>query len=139
MTARLRVAAGGHELLLDSAQVQRVSTEEARPGEAIAWEGRDVPLIDLAALLGGKMQPDTPRVVVIYGDAASAIALAVDAVRGLVQLDADGIAALPPLSPSFALLFEGVAVEPVEGRYLLCLRGRLDAAALVAAAETAHG
>jgi chemotaxis signal transduction protein len=137
VTARLRIVAGGHELLLDSVHVQRVWTAESRRDETVEWRGRDVPLIDLAALLGDDVPPDGPRIVVVYGDDANAIGLAVDAVRGLVQLDADGIAALPALSAAFTLLFEGIAVEPVEGRHPLCLRSLLDAAAL-AAASRAH-
>lgn len=132
MTARLRVAAGGHELLLDSGQVHRVWTVEALADETVAWEGRDVPLVDLAALLADAVLSDTRRAIVVYGDSARPIALAVDAVRGLVQLRADGVAALPPFSPAFALLFDGIAVEPVEGRYPLCLRSVLDPAALTA-------
>jgi len=119
VTARLRVAAGGHELLLDSGQVHRVWTVEALVDETVAWEGRDVPLVDLAALLADVAPSDTRRAIVVYGDSAGPIALAVDAVRGLVQLRADGVAALPALSPAFALLFDGIAVEPVEGRYPL--------------------
>jgi chemotaxis signal transduction protein len=133
VTVRLRVIAGGHELLLDSAHVQRVWTAESCRDEAVEWQGRDVPLIDLAVLLSDDVPPDGPRIVVVYGDEANAIGLAVDAVRGLVQLGADGIAALPPLSEAFVLLFEGIAVEPVEGRHPLCLRSLLDAVAVVSA------
>jgi len=43
--ARLRVAAGGYELLLDGGQVHRVWTVEALADETVAWEGRDVPLV----------------------------------------------------------------------------------------------
>lgn len=138
MTARLRVVAGGHELLLDSGQVHRVWTVERLDDEAVVWEGRDVPLIDLAALLGDAASDDR-RAIVIYGDAARLIALAVGAVKGLVQLGADGVAALPPLSAAFALLFDGIAVEPVEGRHPLCLRSVLDLAALTASTADRGG
>ncbi len=134
MTARLRIVAGGHELLLDSTQVQRVWTAGSRGDEAGAWERSDVPLLDLAALLRGDAPSEAARIVVIYGaNAASAIGLAVDEVKGLVQLGAEAIAALPPLAALFALLFDGIAVEPVEGRHPLCLRAGLDVAALMAA------
>jgi len=120
VTARLRIVAGGHELLLDSTQVQRVWTAGSRGDEAGAWERGDAP-------------SEAARIVVIYGvDAASAIGLAVDEVKGLVQLGAEAIAALPPLAALFALLFDGIAVEPVEGRHPLCLRAGLDVAALMA-------
>jgi chemotaxis signal transduction protein len=143
MTARLRVVAGGHELLLDSSQVQRVSTTGAGGDEAVEWESRHVPVIDLAALLGGPVPSEGSRVIVVYGEGVKAIGLAVDAIRGLVQLGPNGVAALPPLSPGFALLFDGIAVEPVEGRHPLCLRSVLDLAALIVVAaqggEAAHG
>jgi chemotaxis signal transduction protein len=147
VTARLRVVAGEHELLLDSAHVQRVWTAESCRDKVVEWQGSDIPLIDLAGLLGNDLPPDGSRIVVVYGDDSNAIGLAVDAVRGLVQLGADGIAALPPLSEAFVLLFEGIAVEPVEGRHPLCLRSLIDAAALAAASHahraerggTAHG
>jgi hypothetical protein len=143
MTARLRVIAGGHELLLDSTRVQRVSTIASGHDEAVAWEGRHLPVIDLAALLGDGASSRDSRVVVIYGDGAEAIGLAVDAVKGLVQLQPNGVAGLPPLSPTFALLFDAIAVEPVEGRHPLCLRSVLDPAALIVLAgqrgEPAHG
>ena len=143
MTARLRVVAGGHELLLDSARVQRVSTVAAGSAEPVAWEGRPVPVIDLAALLGDGASSAGSRVIIVFGDGAEAIGLAVDAVKGLVQLQPNGVAALPPLSPRFALLFDGIAVEPVEGRHPLCLRSVLDPTALSAVAaqggEAAHG
>jgi hypothetical protein len=143
VTARLRVVAGGHELLLDSAQVQRVWTTGTGRDEAVERDGRGVPVLDLAALLGDCVPSGDARVIVVYGEGAKAIALAVDAVKGLVQLRPDGVAALPPLSPEFALLFDGIAVEPVDGRHPLCLRSVLDPAALAAFAaqggEPAHG
>jgi chemotaxis signal transduction protein len=135
VTARLRVVAGGHELLLDSAHVQRVWTADSLCDEVVEWQGRDIPLIDLAVLLSDDAPPDRSRIVVVYGDEANAIGLAVDAVRGLVPFGANGIAALPRLSEAFVLLFEGIAVEPIEGRHLLCLRSLLDAAALAAASR----
>jgi hypothetical protein len=142
VTARLRVVAGGHELLLDSAQIQRVWTTGTGRDEAVERDGRGVPVLDLAALLGDCV-PSDAGVIVVYGEGAKAIALAVDAVKGLVQLRPDGIAALPPLSPEFALLFDGIAVESVDGRHPLCLRSVLDPVALTAFAaqggEPAHG
>jgi hypothetical protein len=133
MTARLHALAGGHELLLDGGRVQRVWTEAAIAGNTLAWEGGDLPLVDLVAMLGRNTPSTTARVIVVYGqDKADAIALAVDEVRGLVTLGLDGVAALPALSPPFALLFDAIAVEPVEGRHPLCVRTRLNAASLVA-------
>jgi chemotaxis signal transduction protein len=134
VTARLRVVAGGHELLLDSARVQRVWTVEADDDQAVAQEGSAVPRIDLAALLGASTLQDGTRAIVVYGDGAAAIGLMVDSVKGLVQLAPEGVAALPPLSPAFALLFDGIAVEPIDGGHPLCLRAALDPAALAEAA-----
>ncbi len=36
------------------------------------------------------------------------------------------LARLPPLSQRFAQLFDSIAIEPIDGRYPLCLRSKLD-------------
>lgn len=114
MTTYLRVAAGGHELLLPSTSVRRVAE--------MAETARDLPTLDLAQILGG-----TPGTVVIhYGEDESAeTLLAVDDVKGLVTLADPMLARLPPLSPRFAQLFDSIALEAIDGHHPLCLRPRL--------------
>lgn len=114
MTTYLRVAAGGHELLLPSTSVRRVAE--------LADAARDLPTLDLAQLLGG-----TPGTVGIhYGEDESAeTLLAVDDVKGLVTVADPMLARLPPLSPQFAQLFDSIALEAIDGHHPLCLRPRL--------------
>jgi hypothetical protein len=119
VTTYLRVAAGGHELLLPSTSVRRVAemAETARDLPTL-----DLPTLDLAQILGG-----TPGTVVIhYGEDESAeTLLAVDDVKGLVTLADPMLARLPPLSPQFAQLFDSIALEAIDGHHPLCLRPRL--------------
>jgi hypothetical protein len=139
MTACLHVVAGGHELFLHGALVQRVWEVDALPGRAVGWAGRDIPLVDLAEMLRNDARPQAARIMIVYGrEDDEPIALAVDDVRGLVTVSADGVAALPPVSEAFALLFDTIAVQPIEGRHPLCVRSRLDVPAVVAASR-AHG
>ncbi|CAN5160503.1 hypothetical protein BH10PSE6_BH10PSE6_48180 [soil metagenome] len=114
MTTYLRVAAGGHELLLPSTSVRRVAE--------LADAAHDLPTLDLAQLLGG-----TPGTVGIhYGEDGSAeTLLAVDDVKGLVTVADPMLARLPPLSPQFAQLFDSIALEAIDGHHPLCLRPRL--------------
>ena len=115
MTTHLRVAAGGHLLLLPSVSVRHVSDET----------GGDRPRLDLAQLLGGEK---TGSVTILYGDDAdTAVHLAVDEVIGLVHVPQAMLARLPPLSPRFAQLFDSIAVEAIDGHHPLCLRGRITA------------
>ncbi len=115
MTTHLRVTAGGHELLLPSGLVRRVSES--------ADAARDLPMLDLAQLLGG-----TPgRIAIHYGEDESGEALlAVDEIKGLVTVSEQGLARLPALSPRFAQLFDSIATEAIDGRHPLCLRARLN-------------
>jgi hypothetical protein len=116
VTTHLRVAAGGHLLLLPSVSVQHVSDES----------GDDRPRLDLAHLLDGGAT--TGSITILYGDDAdTAIHLAVDEVIGLVDLPDDMLARLPPLSPRFAQLFDSISVEAIDGCHPLCLRGRIAA------------
>jgi hypothetical protein len=118
VTTHLRVSAGSHELLLPSGSVRRV----AEGAEAI----RDLPTLDLAQLLGGS----PGGTFIHYGDDESGeTLLAVDEVKGLVNLGEQMLARLPPLSPRFALLFDSIALEAIDGRHPLCLRARLVAKA----------
>lgn len=118
MTTYLRVAAGGHELLLPSTSVRRVAE--------MAEAARDLPTLDLAQILGGA--PGT--VVIHYGEDESAeTLLAVDDVKGLVTVADPMLARLPPLSPQFAQLFDSIALEAIDGHHPLCLRPRLRAKA----------
>lgn len=115
MTTHLRVVAGGHELLLPGGSVRRV--EEA------AEAARDLPILDLARLLGGA----AGSTVIHYGDGeAGERLLAVDEVKGLVSVVDGMLARLPPLSDRFARYFDAIAIEPIEGHHPLCLRARLD-------------
>jgi hypothetical protein len=116
MTTHLRVAAGGHELLLPSASVRRVG--DAAEG---ALDPHDLATLDLSALLGGT--PGTAHIV--YGEGAGDTLLLVDEVKGLVAVPQDMLARLPPLSPRFAQLFDSIALEAIDGRHPLCLRRRL--------------
>jgi chemotaxis signal transduction protein len=121
VTVHLRAAAGGHELLLDSASVRRVSAV----GDAA---GGDLPFLDLSLLLGGETSGNA---VVVYaaGD-SDAIALAVDEVKGLVTLGPNALRRLPAISERFAQLFDAITVEAIDGRHALCLRSRLDIRAI---------
>ena len=128
MTIHLRATAGEYELLLESASVRGVS----EAGEAAAWAGRDLPLLDLTLTLGGaSVRPD--GVVILYaageGD-EHAITLAVDEVKGLVTLGPDALARLPAISARFAQLFDAIAIEPIDGSHPLRLRARLDLQAI---------
>lgn len=119
MTTHLRVAAGGHMVLLPSQSVRHVSDETG--------DGR--PLLDLAEILGGRKAGG--GVTIVYGDDAdSAVRLAVDEVVGLVYVPQEMLARLPALSPRFAQLFDSIAVEAIDGRHPLCLRGRVSAEGL---------
>ncbi len=118
MTTHLRVGACGQELLLPSPSVQRVSDG------GLVSDGR--PTLDLSRLLGG----GPGEVIILYGEGEAGILLAVDEVRGLVAVREEMLARLPPLSPRFGQLFDSIAIEPIDGRYPLCLRKRLDPMAL---------
>ena len=128
MTIHLRATAGEYELLLESASVRGVSAA----GEAAAWAGQDLPLLDLTLTLGGaSVRPD--GVVILYsageGD-EHAITLAVDEVKGLVTLGPDALARLPAISAHFAQLFDAIAIEPIDGGHPLRLRAHLDLQAI---------
>lgn len=114
MTTHLRVTAGGHELLLPGGSVRRIADGGDTRG--------DLPILDLAQLLGG-----TPGGVVIhYDDESGEGLLAVDEVKGLVNVPERMLVRLPPLSPSFAQYFDSIAIEAIDGRHPLCLRARLN-------------
>jgi chemotaxis signal transduction protein len=121
VTVHLRAAAGGHELLLDSASVRRVS-------EAGDAAGGDLPFLDLSLLLGGAASGNA---IVVYtaGD-GDAIALAVDEVKGLVTLGPNALRRLSAISARCAQLFDAIAVEAIDGRHALGLRSRLDIRAI---------
>jgi chemotaxis signal transduction protein len=114
VTTLLRVAAGGHELLLPGASVRRVAEG--------ADAARDLPVLDLAQILGG-----TPGTIVIhYGeDESGETLLVVDEVKGMVNVADQMLARLPPLSSQFAQLFDSITLEAIDGRHPLCLRARL--------------
>jgi hypothetical protein len=119
VTTHLRVAAGGHLVLLPSGSVRHVSDENS--------DGR--PVLDLGEILGGERSGS--GVTILYGDDEDgAIRLAVDEVIGLVYVSEPMLARLPPLSPRFAQLFDSIAVEAIDGRHPLCLRGRISAEGL---------
>jgi hypothetical protein len=119
VTTHLRVTAGGHLVLLPSQSVRHVSEETG--------DGR--PLLDLAGILSGA--PAGGGVTILYGDDAdTAVRLAVDEVVGLVYVPQEMLARLPALSPRFAQLFDSIAVEAIDGRHPLCLRGRITAEGL---------
>jgi hypothetical protein len=123
VTMHLRVSAGGHELLLDSASVQRVMpAEDARPPT--------LPFLDLSLKLGGEGPARPDGAVILYGAGEAAILLAVDEVKGLVALEPEALVRLPRVSPSFGQLFDAIAVEPVDGRHPLHLRPRIDLQAI---------
>jgi chemotaxis signal transduction protein len=128
----LRATAGGHELLLASTSVRRVSDAGEATGDIAAWAGRNLPLLDLARMLGGAAV-GSDGVVILYtiGDNdEDAIVLAVDEVKGLMTLAAKVLVRLPPISARFAQLFDAIAIEPVDGVYPLHLRSRLDLEAI---------
>jgi hypothetical protein len=134
----LHAVAGGCDLLLDGGRSQHIWTGAAPAAGTAEWRGRVLPAIDLSALL----TPTRPkaaeaeagdRTLVAYGagrDDPQALVLAVDAVRGLASLAPSSIVGLPALSAAFAVLFDGIAVAPVEGSYPLCVRRDLDPALL---------
>lgn len=128
-TVHLRASAGGHELLLDSASVRRVSPADEAARDVADWAGRDLPTLDLSSMLSGGAPARPGGVRIVYGagdDNEGAIVLAVDAVMGLVTLGPSALAGLPPITDRFAQLFDAIAVEPIEGRHPLRLRARLD-------------
>lgn len=132
MTMHLRATAGGHELLLTSTSVRRVSDAGEAMGDVAAWAGRSLPLLDLARMLGGAAV-GSDGVVILYTageDDKDAIVLAVDEVKGLVTLAAKALVRLPPISARFAQLFDAIAIEPVDGGHPLHLRPRLDIEAI---------
>ncbi len=119
MTTHLRVLVGSHLLLLPSQSVRHVSDDNG--------DGR--PLLDLGEVLGGGRTGGS--VTILYGDDAdTAVRLAVDEVVGLVHVSEEMLARLPALSPGFAQLFDSIAVEAIDGRHPLCLRGRIAAEGL---------
>jgi hypothetical protein len=122
VTAYLRAVAGGHELLIDSASVLRVSEVD----ETAATSGDAFALLDLATLLGDGAPGRIVIVCAAGEDDAGPLALAVDEVKGLVTLDTKAVMRLPLLSDRFAQLFDGIAIVPIDGRHPLCLRSRLD-------------
>lgn len=115
MTTHLRVTAGGHELLLPGGSVRRIMEDgDARD---------DLPILDLARLLGGA----PGGIVIHYGDGGcDESLLAVDEVKGLVNMAEQMLVRLPPLSPRFAQYFDSIAIEAIDGRHPLCLRARLN-------------
>jgi hypothetical protein len=118
MTTHLRVTAGGHELLLPSSSVRRVADTDATR--------EDVPLLDLARLLGGA----AGSVLIHYGaEGMNENLLAVDEVKGLVAVAEQSLVRLPPLSALFAQYFDSIVVGAIDGRHPLCLRARLKAQA----------
>jgi hypothetical protein len=115
VTVHLRVLAGGHELLLPSASVLRVSDDQTG----------DRPLVDLGQILAGA---PADGATILYGDQEdAAVRLAVDEVKGLVDLPDERRASLPPLSPRFARFFDSISVEAIDGCHPLCLRARIAA------------
>jgi chemotaxis signal transduction protein len=126
LTVHLRATAGEYELLLESSSVRGVSGS----GETAAWSDRNLPLLDLTATLGGGGATRSDRVVILYGDDADTITLAVDEVKGLVTLAANELARLPAVSTRFAQFFDAISVEPIDGRHPLRLRARIDRQAL---------
>lgn len=132
-TVHLRASAGGHELLLDSASVRRVSEAGEAARDGATWVGRDVPSLNLSQMLGGGTLDRSDGVLIIYGagdDDEGTVVLTVDEVKGLVTLGPNALARLPPISDRFAQLFDAIAVEPIDGRHPLCLRARLDIRAI---------
>jgi CheW-like domain len=126
LTVHLRATAGEYELLLESSSVRGVSGS----GETAAWSDRNLPLLDLTAMLDGGAATRSDRVVILYGDDADTITLAVDEVKGLVTLAANELARLPAVSARFAQLFDAISVEPIDGHHPLRLRARIDRQAL---------
>jgi hypothetical protein len=114
LTTHLRVTACGHELLLPSPSVRRVSDGGPASSER--------PTLDLARLLGG----EPGHVIVLYGEGEAEILLVVDEVKGLVAVREEMLVRLPPLSPRFGQIFDSIAIEPIDGRHPLCLRAKLD-------------
>lgn len=115
MTTHLRVTAGGHELLLPASSVRRIDERSDTQG--------DLTIVELAQLLGGS----PGGVLIHYGDDKSGESLlAVDEVKGLVNVAEPMLVRLPALSPRFAQLFDSIAIETIDGRHPLCLRARLN-------------
>jgi len=128
LTIHLRATAGEYELLLESASVRGVS----EVGAAASWADRDLPVLDLGLALGG-VPACADGAVILYatGDGdEQAITLAVDEVKGLVTLGPQALARLPAISERFGQLFDGIAVEPIDGHHPLRLRTRLDLQAI---------
>ncbi len=94
-------------------------------GGHLAWRGRLVPMVRLAALFGlaGNRPPLPTAVDVIYGDdeAGTLVGFGVDRVVGMRRLAAAELRPLPPLPPEVARLFTGIVLDPAGGPGLLWL------------------
>jgi chemotaxis signal transduction protein len=114
--------------------------EARRPGEGrsgvrvsggghLAWRGRLVPVVGLAALLGragsepAASQAVSTTVDMIYGEseAGTLVSFAVDRVVGLRHLAATELRPLPPLPPEVGRLLSGIVLDPTGGPGLLRL------------------
>jgi chemotaxis signal transduction protein len=129
MTTFLRASAGGHDLLIDCASVQRVAEADSEARDVAIWAGRDLPVVDLSWKLGGWPLDRSHCAVIIYAaefDQEGAVVLAVDEINGLVNLEPRALVRLPTIPGRFPHFFDRIAVEPVDGRHPLCLRERLD-------------
>ena len=129
MTTFLRASAGGHDLLLDCASVQRAAEADRDEPDIATWAGRDLPILDLSWKLGGWPLDRSNCAVIIYAaefDQNGAVVLAVDEINGLVNLEPQALARLPTIPGRVPPFFDRIAVEPIDGRYPLCLRERLD-------------
>jgi chemotaxis signal transduction protein len=129
MRTFLRATAGGYDLLLDCAAVQRVAEAEREERDITAWAGRALPVLDLSWKLGGWPLDRSNCAVIIYAaefDQNGAVVLAVDEINGLVNLEPQALMRLPTIPGRSPLFFDRIAVEPIDGRYPLCLRERLD-------------
>ncbi len=110
----LHVIAGGHGLLIEAARVGRVLLEPpgvAGPGAA-EFEGAESggAVLDVSAALSGGT-----AVGCVWVGRLDGPALAVDQVRGLVDVADEGLAATPWLPAAAAALLDAVALQPVGG------------------------
>ncbi len=124
---------GPYQLMVAAQRVRELLSrgEPVSGGGHLAWRARLVPVVGLAALLGGTgdqaAAPTTGHLIYGEGGGEGAVAVEtlvsfeVDRVVGLRPLAPGALRPLPPLPPGVARLFSGLVLDPAGGPGLLWL------------------